>query len=319
LFSDDPKSSHTAALARYGVLLATVSLAEGAFAQERSGCPDRAAVRSALSALVGDAQSHADFAESERATLELEDLGDRYRVTVNAQTREYSDPARDCKARAQVAAVFTALVLKPNDPENSESPSDATPPQAPVPRWIAKAAVPAPAQQAPVRRIDVRVGASEAWAFTGQGAPHAAGVLLRGAYAPGALGVEVGFALPASAAQLTVGPARAELLRYPLDLSGRFAFHAGALGVDLEAGAVLSVLRLRNESNGAGPAVTRLEPGARFGAGLRLRELRVSPALGVFCSLIPMRYPLALEPSGVLARTPAAWIGGWVGLSAAFD
>lgn len=273
-------------------------------------------MRAALAALAGDAQSRAVFAESERAEFKLEDLGERYRVTVNGQSREYSDPARDCRARAQVAAVFAALVLNPNGDETSEpTPHAAPPPPAPP----AAVASPPPPERVALRRIDVRVGVSESWAPTSEGAPHSAGVLLRGAYALGALGVELGVGLPASAAQLTVGPARAELRRYPIDLSGRFGFHAGPLGIDLEAGAVLSVLRLRDESSGAGPAVTRFEPGARLGAGLRLREPRVSPAIGIFCSWIPRRYPLALEPDGVLAHTPAVWLGGWVGLSAAFD
>lgn len=312
LFREDPKSSPAAALTRLGVLLATLLLAHRAFAQERSSCPDRAAVRAALSALVG----RADFVENERATLDLADLGDRYRVTVNGQSREYSDPARDCQARAQVAAVFTALVLNPSDEATAEPPPEARVPRVPEARPAAKMPVAAPVPPTRARQIDVRVGASESWAFAEDGAPHAAGVLLRGAYAPGALGVELGLGLPASAARLAVGPVRAQLLRYPLDLSGRYGFRAGPLGVDVEAGAVLSVLRVRNESNAA---VTRLEPGVRLGAGLRLSELRVSPALGLFCSLIPVRYPLALEPSGVLARTPAVWVGAWFGLSATFD
>lgn len=318
MFRDDLKSGLTVLL-QHGVLLVALSAPTAGFAQEAANCPDREAVRAALSALAGDTRGRADVAELERAELELQDLGSRYRVTVNGQSREYSDPARDCTARAQVAAVFTALVLNPNGEDALASPDPVTPPQAPAPRPIVKPRVPSSVQQVRARRIDVRVGALQSWAFAAEGTPHATSVLLRGAYAPGALGLELGVALPISTAELPVASVRAELRRYQFDLSARFGFAAGALGVDLEAGALLSVLRFQNESNGAGPAVTRLEPGVRLGAGLRLREPRISPALGMFCSWIPMRYQLALEPSGVLARTPAAWVGGWVGLSAAFD
>lgn len=289
---------------------ATLALSPRLLAQGPS-CPSRDAVRGALAALAGDARSRAALDEAERADLELEDLGQRYRVTVNGRSREYGDPQRDCTTRAQVAAVFVALVLNPAGAEAAESSPALPAPPLPPPRRM-----PSPLPAA--RRVDVRTGASYLRGFAAGNAPHAAGVIVRGAYMLGELGVELGVALPASSASLTVGPARAELLRYGVDLSGRYGFSAGPLGVNLEAGAALSALEVRNVSEGARPAVTRLEPALRLGGGLRLRAPRLSPAFGVVCSLVPVRYPLALEPTGVLARTPAVWLGGWLGLSATF-
>jgi hypothetical protein len=300
--------------AAYAALLAGFLLASRAVAEDAQSCPDRASVREALSALASDEQSRAALAEVERAELELEDLGDRYRVTVNGRAREYSDPNRDCKARAQVAAVFTALVLNPSSDQTAEEPAPAPPPPVATPAPVATPLV----SEQTRRPLDVRVGAALSFAPV-KDTPRAAGLLVRVAYSWHAWGLELGGVLPASSAELAVGAARAAVLRYPIDFGARFSCAAGPLEADVEGGAILSVLRLRDLSEGAREPVTRLEPGARLGAGLRLRRLAVSPAAGVYSAFIPVRYPLALEPSGVLAHTPAVWFGAWVGLSAAFD
>ena len=102
-----------------------------------AACPDRDAVLSALRKLGAreDPEQLGDAAV--RAGLELEDLGDRFRVTVGDRARDYGDAERDCPRRARLAAVFCALVLAPDGAgaEAPEAPTDTAaepaPPRAP--------------------------------------------------------------------------------------------------------------------------------------------------------------------------------------------
>src|ERR1700749_3670111 len=70
-----------------------------------SACPDAAAVWAAASGLVGGRR----LEPAARATLRVEDLGERYRVSIAGRAREVADAERDCTRRVQVAAVFVAL------------------------------------------------------------------------------------------------------------------------------------------------------------------------------------------------------------------
>jgi hypothetical protein len=85
---------------------------EAAGADETIGCPTREAVGVAVHALLS--QSRVD-PRSVETTIEVQDLGERYVVTVKGRTREYTDEAHDCARRARVAAVFVALTLAPPD------------------------------------------------------------------------------------------------------------------------------------------------------------------------------------------------------------
>src|SRR5215470_11477783 len=45
----------------------------------------------------------------DRGTPEVNDLGDRFRVSAAGHVREYDDPTHDCAERARIAAVYVAL------------------------------------------------------------------------------------------------------------------------------------------------------------------------------------------------------------------
>jgi len=305
----------------------------GAFA-EAPRCPDRAAVTAALAAITSDSDHASSTA---RADWRLEDLGERYRVGVAGRSREYTDPARNCRARAQVAAVFIMLSLNGDTAEaeserelharveapsstastsaEHEAPTASTEPARP--RASAKR-TPEPIRAASptFARFELETGISGALAAPSE---RETAALVRGAYSWSAWGVELGAALPLTSAELQVGVARAALARYPFDFSARYALASSLLRADISGGIELSVLHLRDLSSGAAAPSTRLAPGARFGASLRANRARISPSVGAFFAVTPVRYDLALEPSGTLAKTPALWLGGWIGLAANFD
>src|SRR5262245_2671908 len=79
----------------------------------RGECPDEAAVRAALSGVLPATRLDPPPASAGAATVEISDLGARYRVTVGAETRHLDDPLRDCGERARALAVVVAMALDP--------------------------------------------------------------------------------------------------------------------------------------------------------------------------------------------------------------
>ena len=79
-------------------------------------CPNAEAIWAAVASIV-PAKDLDRFAAAAR--VEISDLGDSYRVSVNAKgidrLRVYRDLAHDCDHRARFAAVFVVLTLMPPD------------------------------------------------------------------------------------------------------------------------------------------------------------------------------------------------------------
>ena len=280
-------------------------------------CPDRAAVLRALRAL-----STRDVAATLDDHLELstDDQGDAYTVSVNGRTRSYTDAHRDCAERAQVAAVFAALVL--SSPNAVDAESDSAPAPAPVaaPRPAPRvAASPAIAPAFHLRRWWFDAGLALALAPGFAGPPIEPGLELGLAYVPGDIGAAVGLRLPAVPALMPVGDATAHLLRYPIDAVARWVVHAAPFQGTLDAGAVLALLRVRQAEDSGRSTQSRIEVGFRAATRWQLAGSAISPYAELFSEAIPTRYPLALEPTGVLAKTPGFWLGAAVGVSAHFD
>jgi hypothetical protein len=284
-------------------------------------CPDRAAVLNALRAL--SAHGAHDVAPDERLELSTADSGDSYSVSVNGRTRSYTDPSRDCAERSQVAAVFAALVLSsPNevDSDTEPSPPPAPPPQ-PVPLPLTRPSLPAvpPEPARPSGRLWFDVGGAFALAPGVAGPPIEPGVELGFAYVHARLGVAIGLRLPAVSAHLPLGDTNAQLLRYPLDLGARWVLRAPPFRGSLDAGAVVSLLRVRQAGDSGQASQSRVEAGLRVASRWQLTEGRLSPYLDIFSEVIPTRYELALEPTGPLSKTPGLWLGAALGISAHFD
>jgi hypothetical protein len=282
-----------------------------------NGCPERAAVLRALQALSAHDGTGAPAADDD-LQLSTEDAGDTYRVSVNGRTRSYTDAHRDCAERARVAAVFAALVL--SSPNDADLGSEAPP--TPSPAVIAKPP-PAPIVSVPpvvrARPWWFDAGAVAALAPGISGPPLEPGVELGFAYVPRDWGAAMGLRLPALPSTLPLGDTTAHLLRTPLDLVGRWVVHAPPFSGALDAGAVLSLLRLRQAEDSGRSTQTRFEPGLRIATRWQLENVGISPYFELFSEVIPLRYQLGLEPTGVLAKTPGLWLGAAFGVSAHFN
>src|SRR5258708_38532887 len=99
--------------ARLGAALAVFAALRARRVRAEPACPEREAVWRAVTALASREHPTTLTLQAALSSVELDDLGPRYRVTVRGRTREYEDPERDCDRRAHIAAVFVALVLSP--------------------------------------------------------------------------------------------------------------------------------------------------------------------------------------------------------------
>jgi hypothetical protein len=209
--------------------------------------------------------------------------------------------------------VFAALVL--SSPSAVDAEAEPAPPQPAKPHEL-------PPPLRPTLRPRAwwfDAGAVLALAPGFAGPPVEPGVELGLAYVPRSFGGAFGLRLPAVPALLPVGAATVHLVRYPADLVARWAIHAAPFSGTLDAGAVLALLRLRQTGNGAPDTQNRVEAGFRVATRWQLEGLAISPYAELFSEVIPTRYQLALEPTGVLAKTPGWWLGAALGVSAHFD
>jgi hypothetical protein len=89
------------------LIVACAALAARAYA-EPSSCPTDERVRAELARLLPQLPP-----EAGEPRIEVADLGDRFRLTLNGANRLFADAARDCGARARTAGVALAVALSP--------------------------------------------------------------------------------------------------------------------------------------------------------------------------------------------------------------
>jgi hypothetical protein len=292
--------------------LAILSLFVARNARADEACPERGAVWRAVTELASREHPTTFTLQAAQSSLLIEDLGSRYRVTVRDRTREYEDPQRDCEGRAHVAAVFVALVLSPND----------APTEVPPPEKVEAKPEPAREQPTTVPRHE-----KSRWSVEGAGmlamAAHDGTTVLAPAAGLGVAwmsnrwGAALGARVPLAGSSFPMGPATAQLARYPIHLGARWRWSASPFAGSLEAGGVAAVLRMGEQ--GVSSRVTRLEGGLRLAALGSLETGGLSPYLGVFSEWIPWPYPLALTPDGPLTHVPSIWLGAVAGLSLTLD
>ena len=262
-------------------------------------CPDADAVWAAAVNLLGSGRRPTPAV---RATLAVEDLGARYRVSIAGHSREVTDDAHDCARRAQVAAVFVALTLAPPEvPLQSEAPS---PPPPPPPPRSPPPAVTARVELAPWAGLNV-LGTDDR-AFVGGGLVRAC-IFASGARI-GAL-VDASIGLGAAEAS-TAGRVRER--RFPLAAGARWTWQGRRIegGVDLElVAAWLEVAPTGGASTGG-----TVDWGGRLGGILALGEGRIMPLLGAFVEASVAPPALALEPDGVVGRASSLRVGAFAGL-----
>ncbi len=252
-------------------------------------CPSTRAVWSNVASLIGRER----LPQVEPPTsLATRDLGERYVVAIGERRHEYTDAARDCTQRAQVAAVFVALTLVPPEFLLPASPLAPVPTLAPVPRepWLR-----------------VELGPSLGVVA------HAAGevnVLVGGALRVAVGGgrvVAVGGAGASLPTTSTIGGVRVREQRVPFELGARLRWRRPAATLPwelgLEAGAVMTALRINALG---GSTKTVVDWGARAGAILSLGNRRLVPFVGVFADMSFAPRGVALEPDGVIGH--ASWL-----------
>jgi hypothetical protein len=300
--------------------------AAGAQAPDESGtpftsgvgeCPDAAAVEREVLRLIPP-ERHELLRRGVR--IELDDLGDGYRVTVSKDgtsvKKSYADPARDCDGRARFAAVFAVLTVMPPElgPDALAPKPPPPPPPPPRPRRVVVVVPPEPPMP-PFAHVELAglfayapgiVNAPQLTTFGGE----LRVALGRAAFA-GTL--SVGY-LPRSRFELS--GVSAELLQVPASAGVRLSSDLGSFRVAADVEILAVVQRLRATSLVVSESQHALELGARGGLMLeRPIGTRFAPFVGVFTWLVPAPSDITAFPQGVLGNLPYLWMGGTIGVS----
>jgi hypothetical protein len=277
-------------------------------------CPRLDTLSAAVTALI----PHGDLGVLPRSTaVEVADLGERYRVQVEADgvsaVRIFRDVGHDCQQRARFAAVFIVLTLLPPelviDVQSLPTAPTLPPPSPTLP----------PPPEAPPRRYRLELGAVLDLAPPIFDAPRiiAWGGTLRVARRFGRLAGVAGVGVEPRASFAKDGLLGREA-RIPLDLGLRLSRALGGWELDGEAALAAAIFHVEGLNTLMPQAGTRLDLGARLGGILRFGRpsARAVPFVGLAALVFPHRYEIATTPLGTLGDTPALWLGATLGLSA---
>jgi hypothetical protein len=301
-------------LFRGGVASATFA-ALGAAAQPasppevtgESRCPDLPAVQEVLATLLSATEA------TEPSSIEISDLGSRYRVSVGDRAKTYLDPHRNCAERVRIAAAFIALALNPEDarsPVESEHPSPVAPPD-----------VEAPAVHAPSRRIAARVQAGAAMQSAPELGAIAFGASARAAATWTPLGMYASCAWLSSGTTVLAGTEAAVVFeRVPCSVGATLALlpPGDRVELDVDAGAAIGALHVAGRGLATDSAATRLELGGRaalqMGVHIGPPATALFPVIGIEATVLPMAYDFEVTPRGSVGQTPRWWAGAIAGL-----
>jgi hypothetical protein len=286
-----------------------------------SECPDPKTVQQAVLSLIPP-ERHVLLAQGVR--VELEDLGDSYRVTVWKEGRSvqkrYSDPARECSGRARFAAVFTVLTLMP--PELGVEPLEKPKAEPEVPTKPAATATPTKAPVPPHTKVRaplvlLELSAQYAYAPAILEAPslHSFGGELRVALGRGALSGTLSAAYTGRA-QFELDGVQCELTRMPFSVGARLRsdFDVWYLAADL--GLSLAAQRVRATNLLTQHTDSSLDVGVRAGIQLaRQVGPHFAPFAAAFVWLSPAPSEISALPQGVIGNLPYLWLGVAFGVS----
>jgi hypothetical protein len=149
-----------------------------------------------------------------------------------------------------------------------------------------------------------------------------AGVITTGAGAgvtlplgPVAFSLLAAVTTPTRPYQIDSEPSRFELWRVPLAGLLHLGKDLGAIGLGIESGLALDILRFRGESVPRPDTLLRVNPGWRVNGVVRLSaDRRLGALLMPEISFFPRTYVVRVEPTTVLAETPRWWLGLSLGL-----
>jgi hypothetical protein len=297
------------------------SASVGPFVFGNVDCPDPKTVQQAVLTLI-PVERHALLARGVR--VELEDLGESYRVTVwkdgTSVKKSYSDPARDCDGRARFAAVFTVLTLMPPElgVESVVKPEPEPAPKAPPahePTAAKPASAPRPAPRPPLAHLELSALYSYAPPILEAPSIHSFGAELRVAIGRGALRgtAAVAYTPPA---KLELDGMQAELSRIPLSVGARLGTDFDSWSLSADLGLLLVAERVRATNLLTSAAHGSASFGVRAGAQLaRQFGPHFAPFVGAFACFMPSPSELSALPQGVIGNLPYLWLGGAAGVS----
>ncbi|HEX4405687.1 MAG TPA: hypothetical protein VH560_12705 [Polyangia bacterium] len=255
-------------------------------------CPDADVVWAGVTALVGAARLPP---VDKRPTLQIDDLGARYRVAIAGRAREVVDETRDCGRRAQVAAVFVALTLAP--PEGPAPDAPTPPPAPPLPPRL-----PVRLEAAPTLGANLLATPDRA-AFVG----GLARVALGGGRVAALAGVGATFGARADDA-----PGRVRERRVSADAGARLGWRGRRIDAGLDVEAVVGWLQI---APSGGASTGTLDVGGRLGGIVAFGHGRIMPILGFSIDISALPRALAFEPDGVVGH--ASWLraSGFAGVA----
>lgn len=248
-------------------------------------------------------------------SIQVDDLGAMFRISVLDKVREYREEARECAYRAKLAALFAALIIDPaallcQQPPCLTAPVPA-PPAAP-PAQVENKARPALPPRPLVR---LELGPT---LVAGLGAEDRAthwGGVLRLAIGRGSI-VPVLGAAALWPAETSIGGVRLRQWRLPVDLGVRATLPGSWIDFYGELGFVLALLSERALDLAAPRSPTGIELGGRVGLGARLaRRAGLAPFVSLQAEFLPDPPSVFVLPEGLAGRTPYVWMGACVGAS----
>jgi len=247
--------------------------ADGVTLDVVGACPDAGEVRRLLSGLVSPDEARA-------APVNIQDRGPRFRIAVRETATTLDDPARDCAARARLAAAVAVEALQ------------------------ARRIVLGPPEFTIEKGLIFEVASSDG------GLVWAPGAEFRGAYGSKRWAL-FGSAGARGPVTLTLDQGwRAELLRFPLDAGARITGYFGRFRPWFTFGGSLTVNGIIGQELVQTERDWRLDLGALAMGGA---TLRVTDRLGLSAALVvrwyPRRYQLQVVPVGTVGETPAWWFG----------
>jgi hypothetical protein len=284
-------------------------------------CPKAEAIWTAMASLVP--VKELDRLDPQ-AKIDVSDLGDTYRVTVNAKGTErlriYRDLAHDCDHRARFAAVFIVLTLMPPEvlldalPAPPPEPPPPPPPPPAEPPHVVLVPAPPPVAR---RRIRLELSAlADLAPRSGSRWAAALGGELRVAPGPNRAGPVA--AVGVAGGPIDLGGLSATEIRLPFDLGLRLPI-VSRTSIDLVAdlGLAGALFRDRATDTIAPQSGTRLDLGARAAlvAHQGAERGRLLKIIGLHAELYPRPYDVTLLPQGTVGRTPVIWFGVTLGLA----
>jgi len=287
-------------------------------------CPDAGQVWREIARLVGEEHLHIF---EPPARIDVENLGDEYRVDVSGAartgSRAFVDRSRTCEHRARFSAVFAVLTLMPpelelnavgaasseEDAEDEQHDHDATretpssQPRSASPKPVDRGSSAASAAQAELgATVRYWPGVSEVPTLVSYG------IELRGAFGPWPV-TPFAFASLVAKREIRLGSIEASLSRSTFGLGGRWNTRLGAIHVAIDAAGIAELQSVRGKNLVDATSDRGWVLGGRGEASVSSSAWPFGPFLGLNASFFPEPSNLVATPAGSLGSTAYFEIG----------